>query len=38
MGISIERIMTEMKAVPFRDPVWSKFLYENSLRVLKLDP
>jgi hypothetical protein len=37
MGISIERIMTEMKSVPFRDGVWPKFLYENAKRVLKLD-
>jgi predicted TIM-barrel fold metal-dependent hydrolase len=37
MGISIERIMTEMKDVPFRDHVWPKFLHENSKRVLKLD-
>jgi hypothetical protein len=37
MGISIERIMAEMQAVPFRDHVWPKFLYENARRVLKLD-
>jgi predicted TIM-barrel fold metal-dependent hydrolase len=37
MGISLERIMTEMKDVPFRDHVWPKFLRENALRVLKLD-
>jgi hypothetical protein len=37
MGLSLERIMTEMKDVPFRDPVWPKFLRENALRVLKLD-
>jgi hypothetical protein len=30
--------MTEMKDVPFRDPVWPKFLRENALRVLKLEP
>ena len=38
MGLSLERIMTEMKDVPFRDHVWPKFLHENAERVLKLDP
>jgi hypothetical protein len=37
MGLSLERIMTEMKDVPFRDHVWPKFLFENARRVLKLD-
>ncbi len=37
MGLSLERIMTEMKDVPFRDHVWPKFLHENAERVLKLD-
>ena len=37
MGLSLERIMTEMKAVPFKDEVWPKFLRENALRVFKLD-
>ncbi len=37
MGLTLERIMTEMKDVPFRDHVWPKFLRENALRVLKLD-
>ncbi len=37
MGLSLERIMTEMKDVPFRDHVWPKFLRENAVRVLKLD-
>jgi len=37
MGLSLERIMTEMRSVPFRDPVWPKFLRENALRVLRLD-
>ena len=37
MGLSIERIMTEMRDVPFRDHVWPKFLRENAIRVLKLD-
>jgi uncharacterized protein len=37
MGLSIERIMTEMPHVPFKDEVWPKFLRENALRVLGLD-
>ena len=36
MGLSLERIMTEMEDVPFRDEVWPKFLRENALRVLGL--
>lgn len=34
MGLSLERIMTEMQNVPFKDHVWPKFLRENVLRVL----
>ena len=37
MGLSLERIMTDMKDVPFRDKVWPGFLRENARRVLKLD-
>jgi predicted TIM-barrel fold metal-dependent hydrolase len=37
MGLSLERIMTEMRNVPFRDHVWPKFLYENARRVLKIE-
>ncbi|WP_055482176.1 amidohydrolase family protein [Sphaerimonospora mesophila] len=37
MGLSLERIFTDMPHVPFKDEVWPKFLYENSRRVLKLD-
>ncbi len=37
MGLSLERIMTEMKDVPFKDEVWPKFLRGNAARVLKLD-
>jgi predicted TIM-barrel fold metal-dependent hydrolase len=37
MGLSLERIMTEMKDVPFRDHVWPKFLRDNALRVLKVE-
>jgi len=36
MGLSLERIMTDMQEVPFRDPVWPKFLRDNARRVLKL--
>ena len=36
-GLSLERIMTEMPGVGFRDHVWPKFLRENALRVLKMD-
>ena len=37
MGLSLERIMTDMPKVPFRDHVWPKFLRENAKKVLKLD-
>lgn len=37
MGLSIERIMTEMPNVGFKDDVWPKFLRNNALRVLGLD-
>jgi len=36
MGLSIERIMTEMPGVGFNDDVWPKFLRTNALRVLGL--
>jgi predicted TIM-barrel fold metal-dependent hydrolase len=36
MGLSLERIFTDMPHVPFRDHVWPKFLHENARRVLKL--
>ncbi|HYB99782.1 MAG TPA: amidohydrolase family protein [Candidatus Limnocylindrales bacterium] len=36
MGLSLERIFTDMPSVPFRDHVWPKFLRENALRVLKM--
>jgi predicted TIM-barrel fold metal-dependent hydrolase len=36
MGLTLERIMTEMRQVPFKDEVWPKFLRENARRVLKL--
>jgi uncharacterized protein len=37
MGLSLERIFTDMPQVPFKDEVWPKFLHENARRVLKLD-
>jgi uncharacterized protein len=37
MGLSLERIFTDMPHVPFRDHVWPKFLHENARRVLKLE-
>ncbi len=36
MGLSLERIMTEMPNVGFKDDVWPKFLRTNALRVLGL--
>jgi predicted TIM-barrel fold metal-dependent hydrolase len=36
MGLSLERIFTDMPHVPFKDHVWPKFLHENARRVLKL--
>ena len=36
-GISIERQMTEMPKVPFRDHVWPRFLHQNAERVFGLD-
>jgi predicted TIM-barrel fold metal-dependent hydrolase len=36
MGLSLDRIFTEMKDVPFKDSVWPKFLYENARKLLKL--
>jgi uncharacterized protein len=37
MGLSLERIVTELKDVPFADHVWPKFLRGNAARVLGLD-
>jgi len=36
MGLTLERIMTEMPNVGFKDDVWPKFLRDNAARVLKL--
>ena len=37
MALTLERIFSELAAVPFRDHVWPKFLRENAMRVFKLD-
>jgi predicted TIM-barrel fold metal-dependent hydrolase len=37
MGLSLERIVTELPKVPFKDEVWPKFLRSNALRVLGID-
>ena len=37
IGLSLERIMTEMPHVPFNDDVWPKFLRDNAMRVFNLD-
>lgn len=37
MGLSLDRIFSEMGDVPLRDEVWPKFLRENAIRVFKLD-
>jgi hypothetical protein len=36
MGLSLDRIFTELPEVPFRDGVWEKFLRGNARRVFKL--
>jgi hypothetical protein len=36
MGLELDRIFAELPGVPFRDHVWSKFLYENAARVLNI--
>ena len=37
MGLSLERIMTDMQALPLKDDVWPKFLRDNARKVLGLD-
>ena len=37
MGLSLERIFSELPNVPFKDDVWPKFLRENAVRVFGLD-
>ncbi len=38
MGLSLERIMTDMQNVPLRDEVWPKFLRENAAKLLGINP
>jgi uncharacterized protein len=37
MGLTLERIFTELRDLPLRDHVWPKFLRENAIAVLRLD-
>ena len=37
IGLSLERIMTEMQDVAFEEEVWLKFLRENACKVLKIE-
>lgn len=36
MGLSLDRIVGELRDVPFRDHVWPRFLRENAIEVFKL--
>jgi hypothetical protein len=36
MGLELTRIFAEMEAVPFKDEVWPKFLYQNAAKVMNL--
>jgi predicted TIM-barrel fold metal-dependent hydrolase len=38
MGLELSRIFAEMDAVPFKDSVWPKFLYDNAAKLLGLPP
>ncbi len=37
MGLSLERIMSDMVDVPFKEDVWPKFLRGNATKILKID-
>ena len=37
MGLSLERIFSELPMVPLKDEVWPKFLYGNAARILGLE-
>lgn len=37
MGLSLDRIVAELPAVPFADHVWAPFLRNNAIRVFNLD-
>ncbi|WEK42049.1 MAG: amidohydrolase family protein [Candidatus Sphingomonas colombiensis] len=36
MGLSLDRIFSDMENVPFKDEVWPKFLRENAIKVFGL--
>lgn len=36
MGLTLDRIFSELPRVPFKPEVWPKFLRENAMRVFKL--
>ena len=36
MGLSLDKIFSEMNDVPFNDDVWPLFLGENAKKILKL--
>jgi uncharacterized protein len=37
MGLSLERIFSELPKVPLKEEVWPKFLYGNAARILGLE-
>ena len=37
MGLSLDRIFSELPDLPLKAEVWPKFLRENAMRVFKLD-
>ncbi|MCW6531019.1 amidohydrolase family protein [Sphingomonas sp. MMSM20] len=37
MGLSLDRIFSDMPNVPFKDEVWPKFLRDNALKVFGLE-
>jgi uncharacterized protein len=37
MGLSLERIFSELPNVPLKEEVWPKFLYSNAARILGLE-
>lgn len=37
MGLSLDRIFSELPKVPFTESVWPKFLYENAVSVFELE-
>jgi predicted TIM-barrel fold metal-dependent hydrolase len=37
MGLSLDRIFSDMETVPFKENVWPKFLRENALKVFNLE-